>query len=161
MRIKTGTQELMIKDSMVIRFQAEGALTTLYLDKGRSMILDESLDHIEDQLRNSGFLRVHKEHLVNVDHIISIPELSSEGIVLSDDSSIPAEKRSLIQIKEIIENHINENIMEKKEQGLKLESSKTTDVKATGTCLGNCVKCGALCCLDAGHPGPHFCFLCK
>ena len=38
------------------------------------------------------------------------------------------------------------------------KSRKTTSV---GTCLGNCVKCGSSCCLDAGHPGPHFCYLCK
>jgi len=32
---------------------------------------------------------------------------------------------------------------------------KNLEIKNTGTCLGNCVICGALCCLDAGHPGPH------
>jgi len=41
------------------------------------------------------------------------------------------------------------------------QNDKSKPVKATGTCLGECVKCGASCCMDAGHPGPHFCFLCK
>jgi len=106
MRVKAGTQELLIKDKMVIRFQAEGSMTTLYLENGRSMILEESLDHIEDQLYR-GFIRVHKDHLVNVDHIASIPESADHGIMLSDESSIPVERKSLIQLKEIIENYIS------------------------------------------------------
>ncbi len=40
-------------------------------------------------------------------------------------------------------------------------SIETGAIKDTGTCLGNCVICGASCCLDAGHPGPHYCYFCK
>ena len=55
-------------------------------------------------------------------------------------------------------------------RGLKIESRPKNDlnnrlrvnksITSTGTCLGECVKCGASCCMDAGHPGPHFCYLC-
>jgi hypothetical protein len=45
--------------------------------------------------------------------------------------------------------------------GFKTSFDKNRKVTATGTCLGDCVKCGASCCMDAGHPGPHFCYLCK
>jgi len=76
------------------------------LENGRSMILEESLDHIEDQLYRD-FIRVHKDHLVNVDHITSIPESADHGIMLSDESSIPVKRKSLIQLKEIIENYIS------------------------------------------------------
>ncbi len=42
---------------------------------------------------------------------------------------------------------------------LHIKLRKNTEIKNTGTCLGDCVICGASCCLDAGHPGPHFCYL--
>lgn len=107
MKIKAGTQELLIKDKMVIRFQAEGEMTTLYLENGRSMILEENIKSIESQLTSSSFIRIHSEHLVNVDHIARIPEHESDGITLSDDTCIPVGSKSLLQLKEIIENHIN------------------------------------------------------
>ena len=45
--------------------------------------------------------------------------------------------------------------------GIKTSDDKNRQVTAIGTCLGDCVKCGAPCCMDAGHPGPHFCYLCR
>ena len=44
---------------------------------------------------------------------------------------------------------------------IKTMITQTGKIKNTGTCLGDCVICGASCCLDAGHPGPHYCYLCK
>jgi len=107
MRIKAGTQEIFIKDSTAIRFEAAGQLTRLFLENGRSMILDDNIESIEAQLSNSSFIRVHADHLVNAEHIRSIPEESSEGIVLSDEVNVPVENKSFVRLKEIIENHIN------------------------------------------------------
>lgn len=44
---------------------------------------------------------------------------------------------------------------------VKTQFDKNIKVVATGTCLSDCVKCGSPCCFDAGHPGPHYCYLCK
>jgi len=50
---------------------------------------------------------------------------------------------------------------EDQKKSSKTTFSKNIKVVATGTCLGDCVKCGSPCCFDAGHPGPHYCYLCK
>jgi two-component system LytT family response regulator len=107
MKLSTGKQELLIKDKMVIRFVAKGSFSELYLVNGRSIMLQLSLDNIEEQLANSSFIRIHANHLVNVEHISSIPEKASNGIQLSNGVNIPVGDKRLVQLKEIIENHIN------------------------------------------------------
>lgn len=107
MKLRAGKQELLIKDKMVIRFEAEGCMSRLCLENGRSISLQENLDSIEEQLGNSSFIRVHKNHLVNAEHIIRIPEKASNGIQLSNGINIPVGDKRLVQLKEIIENHIN------------------------------------------------------
>ncbi len=107
MKIKAGKKELLIKDRMVIRFEGEGEMCKVYLENGRSVILQEGLDDIEDQLQDSSFIRVHMDHLVNVNHISKIPERSEDGIILSNASRVPVSEKSLLYLKEIIENHIN------------------------------------------------------
>jgi DNA-binding LytR/AlgR family response regulator len=107
MKIKAGIQELLIKDKMVIRFEAEGSLSKLYLENGRSIILQLSLDNIEEQLADSSFIRIHANHLVNAEHISSIPEKAGDGIQLTNGSNIPVGEKRLSQLTEIIENHIN------------------------------------------------------
>lgn len=98
---------MLIKDRMVVRFEAERDKCQIYLENGRSMILEENLDALEDQLEKSSFIRVHQSHLVNAEHIISIPEKAGKGIRLSNGMNIPVDEKRLLQIKEIIENHIH------------------------------------------------------
>jgi len=107
MKIKAGKKELLIKDRMVIRFEASGNLCKIFLENGRSMILEESLDALEIQLESSSFIRIHQNHIINAEHISSIPEKASTGIKLSNGVNIPVGDRRLVQLKEIIENHIN------------------------------------------------------
>jgi len=108
MKINTGKQDLLMKDHMVIRFEADDRICRLHLKNGQTIILPLSLDIIEGQLGNSSFIRIHPDHLVNVEHITRIPDKAGEGIRLSDGNSIPADAKSLIQLKKIIEKHINQ-----------------------------------------------------
>ncbi len=92
---------------MVIRIEADGNTCKLYLKNGQTMIMQLSLDIIEDQMGNCSFIRIHPDHLVNAEHISKIPDKAVDGILLSDGKKIPVKEKKLIQLTEIIEKYIN------------------------------------------------------
>ncbi|HSK11773.1 MAG TPA: LytTR family DNA-binding domain-containing protein, partial [Phnomibacter sp.] len=55
--------------SEVIRLQAERNYTRLYFTKARNFLSSKTLLEYEKTLDGSGFIRVHKSHLVNTTHI--------------------------------------------------------------------------------------------
>lgn len=56
-----------------------------------------SLDRLEKELHDKGFIRIHKSYLVNFRYIYSIQE---ESIILRDKSEIPMSRRKSSEIKE-------------------------------------------------------------
>lgn len=75
----------------VIRLQAERNYTHLFFTKGPSFLSSKTLLEYEKTLRESGFIRVHKSHLVNSMHIAGYEK---QGIVkMKDGSEIEVSRR--------------------------------------------------------------------
>src|SRR5690349_21050842 len=57
--------------SDIVRCVGESSYTTFYLKGGNKMIVSKTLKEYEDLLNEHDFLRVHKSHLVNLNHVKS------------------------------------------------------------------------------------------
>ena len=80
----------------IIRCKADDNYTEFYFDNGSKKLISKTLKKIEVQLSDYGFLRVHKSHLVNLNHIKSYQKGKIGTLIMSDNSevSITASKKS-------------------------------------------------------------------
>lgn len=75
----------------IIRLQADRNYTRFYFTKEKQFLSAKTLLEYEKTLEKSGFLRVHKSHLVNSTHIKSY---GKQGIIImSDDSEVEVSRR--------------------------------------------------------------------
>lgn len=75
----------------IIRMQAERNYTKFYFTRNRSFLSSKTLLEYEKTLDGSGFLRVHKSHLVNTTHISGY---NKQGIItMSDGSEVEVSRR--------------------------------------------------------------------
>lgn len=86
----------LIEVSQIIRCQADDNYTKIFLQNGTSRLISKTLKKVEQQLNELGFLRVHKSHLVNLNHIVSYQKGNLGSLIMSDGSevSITSEKKA-------------------------------------------------------------------
>lgn len=84
-----GIQYVQLED--IIRLQAERNYTRLYFVKGKNFLSSKTLAEYEKLLRDSGFIRVHRSHLINPQFIDSYEK---QGMVkLKDGCEIEVSRR--------------------------------------------------------------------
>jgi two-component system LytT family response regulator len=89
-----GVIELPVKDGIlflrpeeIIRMEASGSYTFIYLENGTRHVISKNLKEME-QLLDPVFFRCHNSHIINLSRIKKI--LSKDGLfVLMDDESMP------------------------------------------------------------------------
>ena len=75
----------------IIRLQAERNYTRFFFSKGKQFLSAKTLLEYEKTLEGSGFMRVHKSHLVNTAHIKAYEK---HGIIrMSDDAEVEVSRR--------------------------------------------------------------------
>lgn len=77
---------VMIKQSNIIRFEASGSYSILYLKDGTKYTASKNLKHFEAALDPLNFCRCHQSHIVNLHEVTKL--LSSDGYyaLMSDQS---------------------------------------------------------------------------
>lgn len=73
----------------IIYAEADSNYTKLILSNGRSHLLTKTLREVQEVLEARNFLRVHRQYLVNLDHIKRYVRGEGMYLVLSNDASIP------------------------------------------------------------------------
>jgi len=75
--------------------------TKFHFTNGSSKLISKTLKKIEEQLSESGFMRVHKSNLVNLRHIISYRKGKTGYLLMSDKSEVmiaPGKRNRLIEL---------------------------------------------------------------
>lgn len=80
----------------IIRCEADGNYTHFYLKNARHIMTSRSLGHYSSILPEVRFIRCHKSHLVNLDHIESI---SDKKILLKDGTNVEVSRRRMASVK--------------------------------------------------------------
>jgi DNA-binding LytR/AlgR family response regulator len=108
MKIQLRDQIYFFKDKQVIRFEAHQRKTNMLLSNGESQTLDISIEAIEKQLINTGFIRVHPGHIVNINYISTISDSNSTVIELENGDIIPVDNETKESLTQGLKNHIHE-----------------------------------------------------
>ena len=77
----------------VVRIQAEGNYSGLYMSNGQKIIVARTLKEFEDTLRGMGFVRIHHSHIINIDHLKSYISKDGGYVVMSNNENLPVSKR--------------------------------------------------------------------
>lgn len=84
----------------IIRCEADSNYTQIFLTKGRKFTASKTLSDLENMLDVNDFIRIHKSHVVNKNHIQNIGRESE--LTLSDGASVPISRRRLQEVRNLI-----------------------------------------------------------
>jgi len=86
----TGVVFVELKD--LVYGEAEGNYTRLFLTDGKTYLLSKTLREVQEVLEERNFLRVHRQYLINLDHIKSYHKGDAAYLVMQGDITIPVAK---------------------------------------------------------------------
>jgi DNA-binding LytR/AlgR family response regulator len=101
---RTGADYVLLDADEVLAFQAERELVWIVTAKQR-LLATQSLRAIEDRLHEPQFQRVHRNAIVNVNHVRKLTALSSQRwcITLSNSLQLVVAKRQAHKIRQILQ----------------------------------------------------------
>ncbi len=100
--IKENNDYLKLQNADVLFVESMGNFSRLYTVQQTKHITLVSLKNIEQQLPQSAFLRVHKQYIVNLNHIVSIS--ASGDILLTGEQIIPLSNQYKTTLMEVVNN---------------------------------------------------------
>lgn len=87
-----GLNFIKIKD--IIRFQSEGSYTDMYtLDSKKPTLISKPIGDYEEMLGNESFFRLHRSHLINLQHVKKYVKSDGGYVIMSDDSKVELSRR--------------------------------------------------------------------
>ena len=77
----------------IIRCESDENYTNFFLSTGAKTLVSKTIKHFEDLLAGHNFVRVHRSHLVNLDHIRKYYKGDGGYILMSDGSEVVVSRR--------------------------------------------------------------------
>ena len=100
---KVGEEYFLLSADEICAFQADGDLVWIVTAK-RKYLATQTLKLIEQRLQNTSFRRIHRNALVNVDHVRKMSALSSQRwlVTLNNDQEFVVSKRQARSVRELL-----------------------------------------------------------
>ena len=100
---KVGEEYFLLSADEIYAFQAEGDLVWIVGAK-RKYLATQTLKVLEERLKNTSFRRIHRNALVNVNHVRKMSALSSQRwlITLTNDLEFVASKRQARGVRHLL-----------------------------------------------------------
>lgn len=77
----------------IVRVEADGSYTKVFLKNKKVLMLSKILKGIEDSINDTRFFRAHNSHLINMDYILKYHNREGGYIEMADGSMIPISRR--------------------------------------------------------------------
>jgi two-component system, LytTR family, response regulator len=100
---RVGEEYFLLSADEIFAFQAEGDLVWVITAK-RKYLATQTLKVLQERLKSTSFRRIHRNALVNVDHVRKMSALSSQRwlITLSNDQEFIASKRQARSVRQLL-----------------------------------------------------------
>jgi DNA-binding LytR/AlgR family response regulator len=100
---RAGQEFFLLSADEIYAFQADGDLVRI-ITPGRTFAATQTLRVLEQRLKNAGFRRIHRNALVNVDHVRKVCALSSQRwlITLTNNQEFIASKRQARSVRQLL-----------------------------------------------------------
>lgn len=100
--LKTQDKIYSVDAPEIVRLEAEGSYTTVFLDSEKKIIVSRIIKDFEEMLADDGFIRVHQSHLVNRNQIFCF-EKHDNVITMKDGSKVPVSTRKKEMVLQLIQ----------------------------------------------------------
>ena len=100
---KSGDEYLLLNAEEVFAFEADGDLVWIVTTKKR-YLATQSLKVIQEKLRNTNFRRIHRNALVNIDHVRKMSSMSSQRwlLTLANGQEFVVSKRQAHTVRQLL-----------------------------------------------------------
>lgn len=97
--VHLGSKVLLLEAKEITYLQGDGNYTFVHTTTGKRYLVSKTMKTIE-ALLNAGFLRIHKSHTINPDHLIA--RIETDRVMLSCGQQLPIARRRIAEIHEIL-----------------------------------------------------------
>jgi two-component system LytT family response regulator len=91
--LKTAESIHVIEVKDIVRLEADGSYTNIYVNDNRKIMVSKNLKEYEELLAEYNFFRAHHSHLVNLSYMQSFEKRDGGTIIMKDKSAIPVASR--------------------------------------------------------------------
>jgi two-component system LytT family response regulator len=100
---KVADEYFLLKADEIFAFQADGEIVWILTAK-KKYLATQTLKVLDERLRNTSFRRIHRNAVVNVDHVRKMSAISSQRwlITLSNDQEFVVSKRQAGSIRQLL-----------------------------------------------------------
>ena len=91
--ISSATSKEYIEVDQIMRLEACGSYTDLYLTDNRKVVASRKIKEFEGLLLDHNFLRVHNSHVINLKEVTRYKKQEGGWIELSDGAEVPLARR--------------------------------------------------------------------
>jgi two-component system LytT family response regulator len=91
-----------VKLAHVIRCESDGKYTLIYLIGKKMHMASRTLGEFEELLKTSGFIRIHKSHLINSRHLKRYIRGEGGQVILTDHSHLPVARRKKNELLKLV-----------------------------------------------------------
>jgi two-component system, LytTR family, response regulator len=82
-----------IKVAEIVRMEADGNYTTIFMTHGMPMLASSRIGVYEKQLSADKFFRIHDKHLINLRFVKKLTKGEAGTVIMEDDSQLPVSRR--------------------------------------------------------------------
>lgn len=82
-----------IPTNHIIRCESDNTYTTFFLHDGKKILVCKPIKEYEGLLEGSGFMRVHRSHLVNLAHVHQVHRTDGWHIITTDNARVEIARR--------------------------------------------------------------------
>lgn len=91
----------------IIRIEAHGGNSLLFFQDGICVESAENIDHLEEEITNGFFFRIHPLHLINLNFMSRIHLGASPSVEMSDGSVVPLQPENQAELLKYFEKYIH------------------------------------------------------
>ena len=103
-----GIHQFEISD--IIRCESDDNYTKFFIKNGRIVLISKTLKEYEELLKDSGFLRVHQSHLINLKYLKSYIKKEAGNIIMLDNTNIPISQRKKELLQDVLIEQMNNKL---------------------------------------------------
>ncbi|MBK9254545.1 MAG: response regulator transcription factor [Saprospiraceae bacterium] len=79
----------LISTHQIIRCESDGSYSHIHIENTKSLLVSKNLKDLEELFCSESFFRVHKSHLINIDHIKMVSKTDGGEVIMNDETRVP------------------------------------------------------------------------
>ena len=91
--LPTASGYIFVRLQDVIRLESQNTYTTFFMKDKNQIVVSRTLKECEEMLNESGFLRVHQSHMINLSHIRKFTRGEGGTVEMDDGSTVEVSRR--------------------------------------------------------------------